>query len=75
MKKILLIQIMLLSSLIAEQGHEQGVAKDKKTACEIARKQARATYNVFQMNSDCRCNKTQNEEWTCELLFSYMSKK
>lgn len=75
MNKILLIQIILLSSLMAEQGHEQGVAKDKKTACEIARKQARALYNVFQMNSNCNCKNSKIDEWTCELLFSYLSKK
>lgn len=66
---------MFLSFLMAEQGHQQGIAKDKKVACEIAKKQARALYNVFQMNSGCSCEKTNTDEWTCELLFSYMLKK
>jgi len=66
---------MFLSSLMAEQGHEKGISKDKRVACEIAKKEARATYNVFQMNPGCSCENTNGNEWVCELLFSYISKK
>lgn len=75
MKKILLIQIILISSLMAEQGHERGIAKDRSTACAIAEKAARESYNVFQMNAGCSCVETENKEWTCDILFSYMSKR
>lgn len=75
MNKILLIHIMLFSSLMAEQGHKQGIANDKKKACSIAKEAARAEYHVFQMNSGCKCQNTDTKEWICEILFSYMSEK
>ncbi len=66
---------MFLSSLMAEQGHTQGTAKDKKDACTIAKQIAWTDYHVFQMNPGCRCANTDTNEWICEILFSYMSKK
>jgi len=75
MKKILLIEILFVSSLMAEQGHTQGIAKDKKDACTTAKQIAWDDYHIFQMNPGCRCENTDTNEWTCEVLFSYMSKK
>lgn len=66
---------MFLSSLMAEQGHKQGIATEKKEACEIAKQEAWDNYHVFQMNPGCRCEQTDTNEWMCEILFSYMSQK
>jgi len=75
MKKILIIQLMLLSSLMAEQGFERAIGKNRSNTCEAAKKKARETYNIFQMNTGCTCGKTEQKMWICELVFSYMSKK
>ena len=50
-------------------------AKNKKDACTIAKQMAWDDYHVFQMNHGCRCANTATKEGTCEILFSYMSKK
>jgi len=75
MKKILIIQLMLSSSLMAEQGIELAIGKNRSNTCEAAKKKARETYNIFQMNRGCTCEKIDQKMWSCELVFSYMSKK
>lgn len=75
MKKILLIQMILLSSLMAEKGFERVIGKSQSKACIAARKKARELYNIFQMNSRCTCERTDTKEVMCEIYFNYSSKK
>ncbi len=75
MKKILLIQMVLVSSLMAEKGFERVVASSQENACAAARKKAYASYHIFQMNSGCRCGQTENKEWMCEISFNYSGKR
>ncbi len=75
MKKILLIQMMFLSSLMAEKGFERVIGKSQEETCVAARKKARQSYNIFQMNARCTCERTDENEWMCEIYFNYNSKK
>ena len=75
MKKLLLIQMLFISSVIAEDGFERVIDKNKTVACQIAKDKAYAVYVIFRINSDCFCEKTQDEEWGCDLYFNYMRKK
>lgn len=75
MKKILLIQMILLSSLMAEKGFERVIGKSETETCIAVRKKARELYNIFQMNSKCTCERTEAKEVMCEIYFNYSSKK
>ena len=75
MKKILLIQMILLSSLMAEKGFERVIGKSQEEACVAARKKARQAYNIFQMNARCTCERTETDKWMCEVYFNYSTKK
>lgn len=75
MIKILLIQMILLSSLMAEKGFERVIGKSQSEACIAARKKARQLYHIFQMNSRCTCERTETKKVMCEIYFNYSSKK
>ena len=75
MKKILIIQLLILSSLMAEQGFAQAFGKNKSNACEAAKNKARKSYKVFQMNKGCTCERIETQEWMCVLSFNYILKK
>lgn len=75
MKKILLLQMVLLSSLMATTGSESATEMNKVQACESAKMKARMSYQIFQMNSACRCEEIELKGWTCKVSFSYMGKK
>lgn len=75
MKKLLLLQILFISSVIAEEGLERVIDKSKMSACDKAKSKAYASYEIFRMNSDCFCKNTDTQEWTCDLYFNYIRKK
>ncbi len=74
MKKIILIQMVLLTSLMAITGSERDTGTSQEQACDAAKKKARMSYQIFQMNSACTCQQTDVNEWSCEVSFSYMRK-
>lgn len=75
MKKLLLIQIVFLSCLIAKEGFERVVDKNQMTACKMAKDKAYSEFEIFRINSECICKKTKSEEWACDLYFNYIRKK
>jgi len=75
MKKILLIQFMLLMPLMAETGSEQAIGASQIETCTLVRQKAYQSYEVFQMNARCSCKQTETKEWSCEIVFSHMGKR
>ena len=51
MKKLLLLQILFISSVIAEEGLERVIDKSKMSACDKAKSKAYASYEIFRMNT------------------------
>ena len=75
MKKILLIQIILLMPLMAEVGKTKAIGKSQEESCLKARKKAYESYDIFQMNSGCTCKQIGNNEWNCEIYFNFSGKR
>ncbi len=75
MKKILLLQIIVLMPLIAETGKERAIGESREGTCSAVRKKAYSSYRVFQMNAGCVCEQNEKNKWICEIYFSHMGKK
>ena len=67
--------MVFISSVIAEDGFERVIDKNKALACKMAKDKAYAEYDIFRINSGCFCEKTQIGEWQCDLYFNYIRKK
>lgn len=66
--------MVLFSSLMAITGSERDTGASEEQACDSAKKKARMSYQIFQMNSACRCEYIDLKGWTCQVSFSYMKK-
>ncbi len=75
MKKILLLQIIFLTSVMAEAGSQRVIGNSKADACNTAKENAYTLYEIFRINSDCACKQTNLQEWVCELRFNYIRKR
>ncbi len=75
MKKILLIQTILLMPLMAEVGKVKAIGKSQEESCSQARKKAYESHDIFQMNSRCTCEQTDENEWSCEIYFNFSGKR
>lgn len=75
MKKIVIVPLLIIA-LWAEDvgtqvGFERVIAQSKSDACDLAKKNARASYTITEMYPGCRCEKTYAHEWQCDAQFVY----
>ncbi|MEA3418068.1 MAG: hypothetical protein U9Q90_01620 [Campylobacterota bacterium] len=79
MKKIVIL-LLITTGLLAEnntthEGFARVHAKYKSDACDIAKKKARETFEIIEMNPGCRCERTDGYEWMCDAVFTYTKEK
>ncbi len=82
MKQILLI-LTMAASIIASQpkkadikeGFERAQERYERDACERARTQAKRNYEIVKIDVGCRCERTDDRLWQCDIGFTYRPKK
>ena len=72
---LLIAAVFALAENEPKQGYERAIDRYSNTACDKARAQARANYEIVEMDAGCRCETTDSREWQCDIGFTYIEKK
>ncbi|MDD2791043.1 MAG: hypothetical protein PHU40_10320 [Sulfurimonas sp.] len=77
MKTLLLLTIttFLFAQTPLSEGIERAFALDKNDSCDMAKAQAKAKYDVKDMDVGCLCEKSDSREWSCIARFKYLPKE
>lgn len=76
--KLLLLSIIALT-LWAEgsvkEGYERGMHKYQRDSCMAAKQQARQNYEIITIDPGCKCEKSDDRLWQCDVGFTYREEK
>ncbi|MDD2906279.1 MAG: hypothetical protein PHH41_09255 [Sulfurimonas sp.] len=72
---LLTITTFLFAQEPLQEGIERAFALEKNDSCDKAKKEAKAKYDVKDMDVGCLCEKSDSREWSCIARFLYLPKK
>ena len=79
MKLLLFLLSIIALALWAEgevkEGYERGIHEYQRDACISAKKEARQNYEIVTMDPGCRCEKSDDRQWQCDVGFTYRVEK
>ena len=54
-----------------KEGFERAQERYQRDSCDRARAQAKANYEIVELDGGCRCERTDDRLWQCDIGFTY----